>query len=177
MSSCEIGGTPDGQVDGGSIVEYRNDRISSPSLCHGAPLQPTDSNSGSDFIRHEPESRLGSTGLMDGAQVLPRPAAIQQRSTVLTGGAQVAPRPAATRQRSTALMVGGLAPQRPQANAKVKTLNLRDGLPPTPHCPGSAKQMFGEDQQIPLGEEKRLRGGTTARRCPGQAFAVLGKPH
>jgi hypothetical protein len=59
----------------------------------------------------EPESRPGSTGPMDEAQVLPRPVATRRRSTVLTGDAQAAPRPAATLKRSTVPMAGGLAPQ------------------------------------------------------------------
>ena len=66
--------------------------------------------------------QTNTTGLMDEAWVLPRPAATRRRSTVLTGGAQAAPRPAATLKRSTVPMAGGLAPQRHQANAKAKTL-------------------------------------------------------
>ena len=55
--------------------------------------------------------QTNTTGLMDEAWVLPRPAATRRRSTVLTGGAQAAPRPAATLKRSTVPMAGGLAPQ------------------------------------------------------------------
>src|SRR5262245_53000668 len=77
-------------------------------------------------IRHEPESRSGSTGLMAGARVLPRPMAIRPRSMVLTDGAQAAPRPAATRQPSTVLLAGGLAPQPSLASAKAKTVHIAD---------------------------------------------------
>jgi hypothetical protein len=35
--SCEIGLTPDGQVGGGSTIEYRNDRISSQVFVMGSP--------------------------------------------------------------------------------------------------------------------------------------------
>jgi hypothetical protein len=76
--------------------------------------------------RPELESRLGSTGPMDEAQVLPRQAAIRRSSTVPTAGAQAARRPAVTRRRSTVLMAGGLAPQRRQANVKAHNAGPRD---------------------------------------------------
>jgi hypothetical protein len=36
---AKIGRTPDGQFGGGSIVEYRNDRMSSQVFVIGAPVQ------------------------------------------------------------------------------------------------------------------------------------------